>query len=127
MPTYGMPHKIDTFTLTEGDDGYGGIGITPVSLETKVPCRITVMTDQDKLEHFGNTSGEYWRVFAQFKASFERSQFIKVSATSIITPLDSTMYYRIVWKRMQIHRHGSINHGSLIVELEGVDLSNQEE
>jgi len=122
----GQVHRIDAYSLTESDDAYGGISITPSKILFSVPCRITVMDDEAKRDHFGEVTGEYWKVFADYRDAIDRSQLIKLAVTSIAAPITTALYYRVVWFKHQINRKGRFHHTSMIVEEEGADLPNQE-
>lgn len=121
IPIFGLPHRISYYRDTETDDGYGGITVTPVVYKNTVRSRVTVMSDDDEREAFGESTGEHWRVVSIYFAGLMRSDKIKVSTTSKATPLDSTKYYRIIWFKPQIDEHGKFHHYSLLIELEKVD------
>ena len=121
IPLFGFCHRINFYRDVESDNGYGGITVTPGVYQLNVRSRISVMSDEDERESFGESTGEHWRVEAAYFSELRRSDKIKVATVSKETPLDSTKYYRVIWFKPQIDEHGKFHHHSLVVELEKVD------
>lgn len=119
IPLPPMPHKIDTYRLVEGDDGFGGISTMLTIVNETVRCRITEMTGEDKQKEFGNAAGRKWKIISKYMTDLLHSDMVGKSAKSVKTVLtDETKLYRVIWERPQIDDLGKFHHHSMIVELE---------
>jgi len=80
IPNLPFPHEVDVIRMVEGDDGDGGIGLSdaPTPVISGWNCRITIMSDEDEQEGFGNVTGRRWKVIGDWAPNIERSDFLRV-------------------------------------------------
>ncbi len=124
IPLIGLVHRVDIINYKEEDDGAGGLALdtdNPVNVYLKRRARVTVMSDEDEREGFGEASGRHWRVIIKYSPNIERSHFLRLSASSRKAPINTGIDYRIVYVKHQIDHLGRFHHTTLAIEKEEAD------
>ena len=119
IPIKGLVHLVDIIERYDSDDGAGGIiPGTEKKIYSRLKARVTVMTNEDEQQLFGNASGEHWQVISKYAPDIERSMFLRLSSSSRTAVIPATTTYRILWVKHQIDHVGRFHHTSLAIELE---------
>ena len=121
IPIYGMVHRIDVKSLTEGDDGAGGISVSEEVKLSDIRCRITVLNAEDVQKEFGLASGRMWKVICRGIPSIVETNIIYLSKKSKTAPIDEGIAYKVIRVKKQIDQNGSMHHLSLAIEKEEKD------
>ena len=121
FPLFGLIHKINVKTITEGDDGFGGISITTAKRLSNLKCRITLLSAMDKQELFGEASGEMWKILVNGNPNILEQEIIELSGQSKAAPIVTGVDYRVKKARIAQDDVGSIHHETIFVEKEDVN------
>lgn len=132
IPLRGLVHKVDLLDFLHVDDGAGGITTTPDTSDLVYDgsrARVTVMSDKDEREGFGQASGKHWRVLLKYSPKLleDKSYFLRLAASSRPAPIartrsdSSIIYYVVIYVKHQIDHKGRFHHTTLAIELNDAD------
>jgi len=121
IPNFGLRHLMDVYSLSESDDGFGGIATSDTLVYSDLPCRISWMTNEDEQELFGDVSANRIRVLIGSDYTVVRSHILVLSKNSPPAPINLSERFRVLFVKKQVDHTGNIHHSSIIAEYEDVD------
>ena len=121
MSVPGLCDEVCIFSFRMVGDGAGGVTQGDrISLYSRTPARLSIMSAKTQLEWFGFAGREMWHVIADPLEKLDNvgKYYLQLTPDSRPTIIRQSGIYRIVMSRHQRDQGGTIHHSSMAIELD---------